>query len=97
MCFIKLKKTSVAQLFQIGSSSVITLSFKDIFVFGPTCSAAQHRDNVCFCFDGDVKISRGLPRKNKMKGAGTVDAELIRGLMVARVRIEFSIRWCLES
>lgn len=66
--------------------------FEDgLFIFGPKYTVAQRR-SVCLVnfLIGQAKMSIWLTRKNKMKGTGSVNVELVfRGLVAARLQVEF--------
>lgn len=70
------------------------LVFDDkLFIFGPRYSAVQRR-SVCLVHFllGQAKMSIWLTRRNKTKGTGSVDVELMfRGLVATRLRIELYI------
>ena len=64
----------------------------EMFIFGPKYKASQKaRVGLLNFLVAQVKMSIWLSRRNKIQGAGSVEAELMtKGLVAARIRIEFS-------
>ena len=66
--------------------------FEDkLFIFGPRYSAAQRRPACLVNFLlGQAKMSIWLTRRNKTKGTGSVNVELMfRGLVATHIKIEY--------